>query len=87
LRYGPAKAIAIELACRLTDWTHRAIGAHYGGIRGAALSVARRRIRECPATEAHLIERLLAELAEVATAGATAAPETPAIKSCLNYSR
>jgi hypothetical protein len=63
-----ANAIAIELACRLTGWTHRAIGAYYGGISGAAVSVARRRIRECPAAESHLIERLLAELAEETTA-------------------
>jgi hypothetical protein len=64
---GTAKAIAVELACRLTGWTHRAIGANHGGISGAAVSVARRRIREALAAEANLVERLLAELAREGT--------------------
>jgi putative transposase len=63
---GPAKAIAIELACRLTGWTHRAIGAYYGGISGAAVSVARRRIRELPARQMDSTERLLAKLTKQA---------------------
>ncbi|MBN2579343.1 MAG: transposase [Pirellulales bacterium] len=54
-RCGPAKAAAIELACRLTGWTHRAIGAYYGGISGAAVSVARRRIRQGPPAQFHAI--------------------------------
>ena len=66
---GPAKAIAIELACRLTDWTNRAIGAYYGGISGAAVSVARRRIRECPAAQGNSVEQLLAELTKETTVG------------------
>jgi putative transposase len=64
---GPAKAMAIELACRLTGWTHRAIGAHYGGISGAAVSVARRRIRQCPAAQKRAFEQLLAVLAKEST--------------------
>jgi hypothetical protein len=61
---GPAKAIAIELACRLTGWTHRAIGQYYGGISGAAVSVARRRIHESPTVQAKALDQLAAKLAE-----------------------
>ena len=61
-RSGPAKAIAIELACRLTGWTQRAIGLYYGGISCAAVSVARRKIRNCPATQTKTIEQLQAKL-------------------------
>ena len=59
---GPAKAMAIELACRRTGWTHRAIGEYYGGISGAAVSVPRRRIRESPSAQAHALDQLTAKL-------------------------
>jgi putative transposase len=61
---GPAKAMAIELACRLTGWTHRAIGEYYGGISGAAVSVARRGIRESPPALAQALDQLAAKLAK-----------------------
>ncbi len=41
-----AKIVAVELACRLTGLTQRAIGMHYGGITSAAVSNIRRRLRE-----------------------------------------
>jgi REP element-mobilizing transposase RayT len=66
---GPAKAIAIELACRLTGWTHRAIGAYYGGISCAAVSVARRRMRESPTAQTQFVERLFAKLTKETVAG------------------
>jgi hypothetical protein len=43
---GAAKFVAVELACRLTGMTQRAIGAHYGGITSGGVSNIRRRIRE-----------------------------------------
>ena len=45
-RAGLAKFLAVELACRLTGQTQRAIGQHYGGISSAAVSTIRRKIRE-----------------------------------------
>jgi len=45
-RAGEAKAFAIELACRLTDWNQRQLGAYYGGITSMAVCMARRRFRE-----------------------------------------
>ena len=43
---GWAKAMAIELACRLTGLTQREIGGRYGGISSQAVSLARRKVRE-----------------------------------------
>lgn len=40
---GMAKAVALELACRLTGLTQREIGARYGGISSQAVSLARKR--------------------------------------------
>jgi hypothetical protein len=62
-------AAAIELACRLTGWTPRAIGDYDGGISGAAVSVARRKIRAATAGETIAAERLLAKLAKKAASG------------------
>jgi putative transposase len=45
-RAGQAKYLAIELACRLTGLTQRAVGAHYGGISCSAVGAIRRKIRE-----------------------------------------
>lgn len=42
---GLAKAVAMELACRLTGLRQRAIGARYGGISSQAVSHARRRVK------------------------------------------
>ena len=36
----------MELACRPTGQTQRAIGEHYGGITSVAVSTIRRKIRE-----------------------------------------
>jgi putative transposase len=43
---GEAKAVAVELAVRLSGRTKRAIGAHYGNISGQAVSMIRRRLKE-----------------------------------------
>ena len=43
---GEAKFVAVEIACRMTGLTQRAIGAHYGGISSAAVSNIRRRLRQ-----------------------------------------
>ncbi len=56
------RALAIELTGQLTGWTHRAGGAYDGGIRGAAASIARRRLRERATAETDAVERLLVEL-------------------------
>jgi hypothetical protein len=42
---GLAKAVAMELVCRLTDLRQRAIGARYGGVSTQAVSHARRRVK------------------------------------------
>ncbi len=42
---GLAKAVAMELACRLTGLRQRAIGARYGGVSSQAVSHARRRVK------------------------------------------
>jgi REP element-mobilizing transposase RayT len=42
---GAAKFVAVELACRLTGMTQRAIGTHYGAISSAGVSNIRRRLR------------------------------------------
>ena len=61
---GEAKLVALELACRLTGWTQRAIGEYYGGISSAAVSVARRKVRRGPAALAKAVERLSKRLTE-----------------------
>ena len=66
-RTGPAKLAAMELACRLTGWTQRAIGAYYGGISCAAVSVARRKVRQCPAAQKKIVEQLFATLTKETT--------------------
>ncbi|MGO9115292.1 MAG: hypothetical protein ACLP9L_39270 [Thermoguttaceae bacterium] len=43
---GAAKFVAVELACRLTGMTQRAIGAHYGATSSAVVSNIRRRLRQ-----------------------------------------
>jgi hypothetical protein len=45
-RVGPAKFVAVELACRMTGVSGRAVGQHYGGISSAAVSIIRRKIRQ-----------------------------------------
>ena len=43
---GAAKIVAVELACRLTELSQRAIGKHYGGVGSAAVSTIHRKVRE-----------------------------------------
>ena len=45
-RAGPAKAVAVALACRLTGLGGRTVGLHYGGISASAVSNIRRKVRE-----------------------------------------
>jgi hypothetical protein len=45
-RVGPAKFVAVELACRMTGASGRAVGQRYGGISSAAVSIIRRKIRQ-----------------------------------------
>jgi hypothetical protein len=47
-RAGPAKAVALDLACRLTDSNQREIGGYYGGITSMAVCMARRRLEQDP---------------------------------------
>ena len=63
-RAGPAKAVAVELACRLTGQSGRALGMHYGGISGAAVGNIRRKIREGIVDVLPVVERLVLQLRE-----------------------
>jgi len=45
-RAGAAKAVAVELACRLTGESGRAVGMHYGGISSSAVGNIRRKVRD-----------------------------------------
>lgn len=56
---GPAKATAIELACRMTGMTQRAIGLHYGGISSQAVSLARKKIRCREEVSVSVIQKLI----------------------------
>jgi len=58
---GEAKVTAVALACRLTSWPGRAIGAHYGGINSAGVSTIQRKVRDAGA-KAVAIESLLARV-------------------------
>ena len=62
-RAGAAKAVALELACRLTELNQRQIGDHYGGITSMAVCMARRRFREDAAPEHAELRRRLEDLA------------------------
>ena len=63
-RAGPAKAVAVELACRLTGQSGRALGMHYGGISGAAVGNIRRKVREGIVDVLPVVERLVLQLRE-----------------------
>lgn len=56
---GLAKAVAMELACRLTGLRQRAIGARYGGVSSQAVSHARKRVKAAVSSDC------LTELASV----------------------
>jgi putative transposase len=64
-RAGPAKAVAVELACRLTGQSSREVGIHYGGISGAAVGNIRRNVREGTIDVLPTVERLLSQLRKV----------------------
>ena len=68
-RAGVAKSVAVELACRLTGLSGRAVGMHYGGISASAVSNIRRRVRQRQKDILPVVDRLLAAIrqAEVAT--------------------
>jgi REP element-mobilizing transposase RayT len=59
---GPAKAAAVELACRLSGMTQRAIGAHYGGIGAAAVSTIHRKVQRADDASRAAIGALLPRL-------------------------
>ena len=59
---GEAKVVAVELACRLAGVTGREIGAHYGGISSAAVSVTHRKVREGKHAVGQTVQMLSARL-------------------------
>ena len=59
---GEAKVVAVELACRLTGLTGRAIGAHYGKIGSAAVSTTHRKVRQGKYTITPVVDSLLMQL-------------------------
>ena len=59
---GEAKFLAVELACRLTGQTQRAVGEHYGGITSAAVSRIRRKIRQGEYPVGELAESIAGQL-------------------------
>ncbi len=61
-RAGVAKAAAVELACRLTDLTERAIGEHYGRISSAAVSAIHRKVRQGDYDVRPAVESLASQL-------------------------
>ena len=61
-RVGDAKFVAVELACRLCGMTGREVGAHYGGISSAAVSIIRRNIREGKYDVGKVVQRLLTKI-------------------------
>jgi len=59
---GEAKVLAVELACRLTGLTQRAIGGHYGRISSSAVCAIHRKVREGEHAVEPALESLLAQL-------------------------
>ena len=57
-RAGVAKSVAIEAACRLSGMSQRAVGNHYGGISGAAVTKQRRRLAELRSKDRKLAGQL-----------------------------
>ncbi len=62
-RAGLAKPAAVELACRLSGLTGRAIGEHYGGISSAAVSTIHRKVRDGSYDLLPTVDALAAQLA------------------------
>lgn len=61
-RVGVAKSVAVELACRLTGLSGRAVGLHYGGISGSAVSNLHRRLRQGKNGLLPVVDQLLATI-------------------------
>ena len=61
-RVGDAKFVAVELVCRLCGMTGREVGAHYGRISSAAVSIIRRNIREGKYDVGKVVQRLLTKI-------------------------
>ena len=61
-RVGEAKFVAVELTCRLCGMTGREVGARYGRISSAAVSIIRRNIREGKYDVGKVIQRLMTEI-------------------------
>jgi len=61
-RAGVAKSVAVELACRLTGLSGRAVGMHYGGISASAVSNIRSRVRQRQKDILPVVDRLLAAI-------------------------
>lgn len=53
---------AVELVCRLTGRSGRAVGMHYGGIGGAAVGNIRHKVREGAVDVLPAGERLVSQL-------------------------
>ena len=64
---GAAKFVAVEIACRLTGLTQRAIGAHYGAISSAAVSNIRRRLRQGEYTLSDVVAQLYQQIIPVSS--------------------
>ena len=61
-RVGAAKIVAVELACRLTELSQRAIGEHDGGIGSAAVSTIHRKCPQWPACRGKAAGRRAAKI-------------------------
>ncbi len=57
-RAGLGKAVAMELAARLSGQTQREIGAHYGGVSGQAIAMTRKKLRSGRGRLATMINKL-----------------------------
>jgi REP element-mobilizing transposase RayT len=66
---GEAKAVAMELACRLTELNQRQIGTHYGGITSMAVCMSRRRFRETADPKYANVRRRCGEIQRLLTDG------------------
>ncbi len=64
---GAAKFVAVELACRLTGLTQRAIGAHYGEISSAGVSNIRRRLRQGEYALSDVVAQLYQQISPVSS--------------------
>ncbi len=59
---GEAKVVAVELACRLTGLTLRAVGGHYGRISSSAVCAIHRKVRNGDYAVESVLEPLLRKL-------------------------